>query len=75
MKAEVLRQCSCSLWSFDHKAVKSKKTKMQINWSLQQHEKCDKTKGVFTCEKSHRREFHTGMTLFEETLLVKKIHV
>ena len=33
VKAEVLRQCSCSLWSFDHKAVKSKKTKMQINWS------------------------------------------
>ena len=66
VKAEVLRQCSCSLWSFDHKAVKSKKTKMQINWSLQQHEKCDKTKGMFTCENSLRRE---------ETLHVNKIHV
>ena len=34
VKAGVLRQCSCSLWSFGHKAVK-----MKIEWSQQLHEK------------------------------------
>jgi len=38
VKAEVLCQCSSSLWSFGHKAVK-----MPILWSQQLHEKCVKT--------------------------------